>query len=60
MPNVCHFIRKSRIQSYFLFALLFAAPLANATIYSLGDSLSDTGALGFTYANRVQLSPLQV
>ena len=58
MLNVSQFISKSRIQSYFLSALLFAAPIANATIYSLGDSLSDTGALGFTYTNPVKLSPL--
>jgi outer membrane lipase/esterase len=32
---------------------------ANATIFTIGDSLSDAGALGFTYTNPVALSPLR-
>ena len=32
---------------------------ANATIYTIGDSLSDAGALGFTYTNPVALRPLR-
>lgn len=39
-------------------ALFFVDTNANAKIYSLGDSLSDAGALGFTYTNPVKLSPL--
>jgi outer membrane lipase/esterase len=39
-------------------ALFFAVPLANADVYSLGDSLSDAGSLGFTYTNPATLSPL--
>lgn len=43
---------------YLSAALFLAVPNANATVYSLGDSLSDSGALGFTYTNPVALSPL--
>lgn len=32
---------------------------ANATIYTIGDSLSDAGALGFTYTNPFALRPLR-
>ena len=39
-------------------ALLFAAGSANAEVYSLGDSLSDAGSLGFTYTNPATLTPL--
>ncbi len=39
-------------------ALCFTAPPANAEVYSLGDSLSDAGSLGFTYTNPATLSPL--
>ena len=35
-----------------------AAATVNAAIYSLGDSLTDSGALGITYTNPVELSPL--
>lgn len=38
--------------------LLGAVSQAQAAIYSLGDSLSDAGALGFTYTNPTSLEPL--
>lgn len=47
----------------FTFLLMAASALlsasAHAAIYHIGDSLSDSGALGFTYTNPVELSPLE-
>lgn len=58
MPSFNKFANIAIRLTYFVTALLFACPAANATIYTLGDSLSDTGALGFTYTNPVKLSPM--
>jgi outer membrane lipase/esterase len=38
--------------------LFISVTNANATTYNLGDSLSDAGALGFTYTNPTSLRPL--
>lgn len=39
--------------------LFFSNGLANAAVYTIGDSLSDAGALGFTYTNPVAIRPLR-
>jgi len=43
---------------YFGITFLLSISNANATIYNVGDSLSDAGALGFTYTNPVSTKPL--
>jgi outer membrane lipase/esterase len=43
---------------YLGLTLFISVTNANATTYNLGDSLSDAGALGFTYTNPVSIKPL--
>lgn len=42
----------------FLYSLLLVVYSANAAVYTLGDSLSDAGSLGFTYTNPSSVTPL--
>lgn len=58
MSNVISIARWVATHVCFTAALFFSVANADATIYSLGDSLSDAGALGFTYTNPVTLSPM--
>lgn len=47
----------SKASSLLVSLLVCLAPAAQAEIFSLGDSLSDAGALGFTYTNPISGHP---
>lgn len=59
MPMSKHLFQAFNVFVFLIITLLFSFSNANAAIYNLGDSLSDAGALGFTYTNPISLKPLK-
>jgi outer membrane lipase/esterase len=51
-------LMQSLVSAALVAGLSLGFGLAGATVYTVGDSLSDAGSLGFTYTNPVSLHPL--